>query len=84
MGPTYPIFDLTLDLYYLYTIFGVNRIKIAASSVHTHENTHTHNTHTHTHTYTHIHTENLSSREFGGDLWLLWDFSLRSYSQNLI
>ena len=61
MEPTYPIFDvdLTLDLSYLYTKFGVNRIEIATSIVHTHE---------HTHIHTHIHTENLSSREIGGDL----------------
>ena len=60
MGPTYPIFehDLTLDLSYLCTKFGVNRIEIATSSVHTY-------IHTHTHIHAYIH---LSRREIGGEI----------------
>ena len=44
MGPTYPIFDLdlTLDLSYVFTKFGVNQIKIASRIVITHTHTHTH------------------------------------------
>ena len=71
--------NFTLDLSYLFTKFGANRIEIVTCRVithrHTHIQTHTHtNTNTHTHTHTHTHTENLSSREIGGDLWLpcLW------------
>ena len=46
MGPTYPIFELilTINLSYLYTKFGINRMKIA--------------THIHIHIHAHLHTEN--------------------------
>ena len=52
MEPTYPIFelDLTLELSYLCTKFGVKRIEIVISSVHTY-------TYTYVYVYTYyIHT----------------------------
>ena len=62
MGPTYSIFelDLTFELSYLYIKFGVNRIEIAISSVHTHEQTHTR---IYVQTYTHTYRKSFQPRD---------------------